>query len=343
MSGRFGKFERGFKQMQMKLGLDNVSVVDSDFAGSVDTTIRRNVRMKQWLLETERVVEREEEEEDLDADRDAARPPSPPAYEAEPTEGLPGSFPSESNERYGYSIPSHPNGTTVATPPSSTAPLPEARYPSTIMAKVKSSLPGLASGGTINERQPQPIHRRPLTQTLVTTTMPPHSDFDKGQFLRKTIVSREALHLMGIRYQELGKYVYLDEEIDAANLQVLRDLSEQRCANRKLWWGASNSTPSTAAPAGPLARQRLVKSSGLSRPVKGQQTQDAFETPRFQSTNEPQHLRKTIVSRYALNTMAIPYSENGKHVILARKLDGETVQMLRDISQAQSSDVRSWW
>lgn len=47
----------------MHFGIDNMSVVDSDYSGSADTAYRRDISIKQWINETEIVVEEKEEED----------------------------------------------------------------------------------------------------------------------------------------------------------------------------------------------------------------------------------------------------------------------------------------
>ncbi|KIX05107.1 uncharacterized protein Z518_05979 [Rhinocladiella mackenziei CBS 650.93] len=65
------KIDQRMKEMQIKLGIDNVSRADSDYAGSEDTDYRCTVRTKEWVMADETIVEEDDDSvitDDLDHD-----------------------------------------------------------------------------------------------------------------------------------------------------------------------------------------------------------------------------------------------------------------------------------
>ena len=143
------------------------------------------------------------------------------------------------------------------------------------------------------------------TQPSAPQLPAPLTTSENGQLIRKTIVSRLALQSMQMRFCEEGNYVRLPERINSRTLQRLRIRSQCLCKNSKLWW--------TDPPSGD--RKTLVG----------------------------QTLRKTIVSRGALQRMGISYVEDDDHFILSEKLDAATVRKLRDLSSWKLwGDPQAW-
>lgn len=334
-SRRVLKIERGVKQIQMNLGIDNVSVVDSDYAGSVDTSDRRNIMTSQWIMQTDTVVEEtfdemQEEhyeishEEDIVLNAPAGQPPikrrvSPPPIEkvVEPIKETP---------KWSQTTQVFSAINTTQTPAPTTQPPSIQRVvePTKEIPKWSRRMQFFKTANTT--QTPAPVTQRPA---------PPPTP-ENGQLIRKTKVSRNALQYMGMKYSEEGIYVRLPERIDAATLQHLRITSSRLGGmNSKLWWTDPPSKPrvvSRSSEPGPAPPQ-------IAPPSRVAPSSNAQTNGRYVA----QMLRKTIVSRAALQQMGIPYSEDATHVFLPQKLEGPMVQMLRDLSRNMEGNSRYWW
>lgn len=295
------------KQIQMNLGIDNASVVDSDFGGSVDTTDRRNIMTSQWIMQTDTVVEETFDEmqeqgyesyheEDFYVQASAPAPPTKntfsPPYVQQVVESAPAPAPAKQTSRWSRVTQVFKNTNTTR----------------------------------IGPRTPKP---------------PP----DNSQLIRKTKVSRHALEALGMEYSETGIYVRLPQRIDAATLQRLRATSERLGGmNSKFWWSDPPPAPSIVTRPKPNPPPFFPMPPPVYQQVPPQPNPIAY--PSNMQTNggrAAQMLRKTIVSRAALQQMGIAYSEDASYVLLPYKLEGETVQRLKDLSRRLDGNSRFWW
>jgi hypothetical protein len=321
-SRRVMKIERGVKQIQMNLGIDNVSVVDSDYAGSVDTAFRRNIMTSQWIMQSSTVVEETTEElhqkEHFDSSHEddvffdasngealieIAIPPSPQKT-VEPA-----------RKRSNWSTAwTQRLNTTQTQPPVAQKTAESARK----KFQWKSAL--MPDGNAIQTRPPAPQPPAPPTTS------------GGGQRIRKTVVSREALQALKIKFSEEGEYVRLPDRIEAETLQLLRGTSRELCKNSKLWWADPPNKPAIVG-RGQMLSSQVVSSHRVA--YSNRAPNDGVRKVHM--------LRKTIVSRSALQKMGISYLEDTKHVFLSQELDAATVRSLRDLSMELSPKPRGWW
>ncbi|KAE8454150.1 hypothetical protein EG329_005075 [Mollisiaceae sp. DMI_Dod_QoI] len=313
-SRRVIKIERGVKQIQMNLGIDNVSVVDSDYAGSVDTAYRRNIMTSQWIMQTDTIneettVEVQEEEYHETSHEDDGY------FDALDREApIKSSFPVLNTIETSRERSERSSGwakwfnTTPTQPP------------------VMQEKAGPASK----------IFQWKPAQTRPPVPPPPPArptNFEDGQLIRKTKVSRAALESMRMRFSEEGNYVRLPERIDARTLQILRNKSLELCKNSNLWWTDPPSRPAVVSRDQKIPIPQVVSLSSVVPPSNRQNDGD----------QQGQTLRKTIVSRAALQHIGIYYSEDRDHVFLPQKLDAATVRNLRELSARLSGNPREWW
>jgi hypothetical protein len=174
-----------------------------------------------------------------------------------------------------------------------------------------------------------------LAQTQASAPQPPAppTTSENGQLIRKTKVSREALQSMQIEFSEEGNYVRLPKRIGAETLQILRTMSQDLCKNSNLWWTDPPSRPAVISRDQKTLSPQVVSSSRVAPPGNWQNDRG----------RQIQTLRKTIVSRSALQQMGMFYSEDADYVFLSQKLDAATVQRLRDLSTNLSGNPREWW
>ena len=209
----------------MHFGIDSYSVADSEFVGSDGPMFHSRSQVRNWLSETETVIE----EPVLPYNSDNSATDDPQSKEND----LPGSFPAEVPSSTNYAYPSV---------------IPAIRNFCDSWGRSPSITPQpdpVLDDGSIYEvesmQQPAPEFTMPALHTLLSSIKPIRPMANQGlsnQYqnsltkpLRKTIVSRAALERLHIEYKEVehSKTVFIDKELEASAIVEARKLSVQLC------------------------------------------------------------------------------------------------------------------